>query len=122
MSYNRVIPRDLFNEGNLLKCYGQIYLNLETMRVQAELVDDGSLDKGSPFRITQDDADGSIEILNVYLRVRGKRCRLARPLNARRAFPLYCYESETSDEIDVFNDDGSFTADMVQFLKGDDHG
>ncbi len=27
--YARVIPRDLFNEANLLKCFGNLYLRLE---------------------------------------------------------------------------------------------
>lgn len=118
MSYNRVIPRDLFNEANLLKCHGQIYLNLERLNVQAELVDDGSLHNGSHFRVHQDD-DGNLELLNVYLLAHGRRWHVRRPLNARRPFPLYLQpaDDDDSDEIDVFNDDGSFTAEMLAFLK-----
>lgn len=116
--YLRVIPRDLFNEGNLLKCYGQIYLNLERLNVDAQLLDDGSLDDGSPFRITQD-LDGNLTVLNVYLRVRGTRMPLRRPLNARSPYPLYMgferYGEE--DELAVFNDDGTFSKEMLDFLK-----
>ena len=32
--YNRVIPRDLFNEANLLKCMGQLYLCLEAANLK----------------------------------------------------------------------------------------
>lgn len=119
MSYIRVIPRDLFNEANLLKCYGQIYLNLEKLHVNAELVDDGSLENESHFRIYQDESSGGIFLLNVYLLVRGKRMRLERPMNSRKPYPLYLYESEESDAIAVFNDDGSFSAEMLAFLKGE---
>lgn len=120
MSYVRVIPRDLFNEASLLKCHGQIYLNLERMNVDAELVNDGSLDTGAPFRVSQD-LDGNLMVLNVYLRVRGTRMPLRRPLNARSPYPLYMgYQNAEGDEdeITVFEDDGTFTAEMVAFLKG----
>ena len=119
MSYIRVIPRDLFNEGNLLKCYGQIYINLERMRADAELVEDGSLENGQPFRIVQD-LDGNLTVLNVYLRVRGARMPLRRPLNARSPYPLYMlYQNADGDEdeLAVFEDDGKFSADMLEFLK-----
>lgn len=32
MSYFRVIPRDLFNEASLLKCYGRLAILLDDMR------------------------------------------------------------------------------------------
>lgn len=120
-TYRRVIPRDLFNEGNLLKCYGQIYLNLERMRADcdAELVEDGSLEDGQPFHVTQD-LDGNLTVLNVYLRVRGVRMPLRRPLNARSPYPLHMlYQNAEGDEdeIAVFEDDGKFTAEMLAFLQ-----
>jgi hypothetical protein len=32
VSYFRVIPRDLFNEASLLKCYGRLAILLDDMR------------------------------------------------------------------------------------------
>ncbi len=32
MTYKRVIPRDLFNEANLLKCYGALWIALDNAR------------------------------------------------------------------------------------------
>ncbi len=64
MAYLRVIPRDLFNEGNLLKCLGRIYINLESLPgISAELVE-----TGGPFHIEQNEDDGSIYV------------RIARPM------------------------------------------
>lgn len=120
MAYIRVIPRDLFNEANLLKCYGQIYLNLERIRADAELVEDETLEAGAPFRVSQD-LDGNLTVLNVFLRVRGVRVPLRRPLNARAPYPLYMrYQNADGDEdeLPVFNDDGTFSDEMLKFLKG----
>lgn len=56
MSYNRVIPRDLFNESSLLKCLGRLYICLEnTPGHAAELQQ-----VGREFDIRQSDDDGSI--------------------------------------------------------------
>lgn len=113
MTYVRIIPRDFFNEANLLKCYGQIYLNLEKMGLEDCLfhTDDG------PFDVIQDKADGSTYLLNVHLIVRGRSVPLRRPLNSRDPYPLYAYIGEEDEPIEVFNDDGSFTEDMVHFLR-----
>jgi hypothetical protein len=114
MSYNRVIPRDLFNEASLLKCYGRIYINLETANLQnVELAHDGDA-----FDVQQDESSGGLFVANVVLKVRGKSCRLHRPLNSRETWPLYLTD-ENEEEIDVFTEDGSFSAEMEAFLRGD---
>ena len=84
MSYIRVIPRDLFNEANLLKCYGQLYLLTEGLS-HVELVQD---DAGPPeFRIEQD-IDGGLYITNVELHVNDEVVDLIRPLNSRQPHAL----------------------------------
>ena len=113
MSYLRVIPRDLFNEGNLLKCYGQLYLNLEKLRLEECLEHHAETDQ---FRIRQNEADGSLSIGNVILIVRGQQVHLSRPLNARTAYPLWA--STGDHDYKVFNDDGTFTDEMRDFLLG----
>lgn len=114
MSYLRVIPRDLFNEANLLKCYGQIYLNLEKLG----LPDVGLEHDGSAFEIEQDPGDGSLTVANVPLNVRGEFFYPYRPINSRYPWPLYV-DPEAGAEIAMFNDDGSFSDDMIYFLKGE---
>lgn len=113
MSYRRVIPRDLFNEGNLLKCYGQLYLNLEKLRLEECLEHHADTDQ---FRIRQNEEDGSLTIQNVILVVRGRQVKLSRPLNARSPYPLWAIVED--DELQVFNTDGTFTDEMREFLTG----
>lgn len=113
MSYSRVIPRDLFNEANLLKCLGKLYLNLETY---------GNIDNvrlsndGDDFIIDQNENDGSIYCVNVHLMKNGESVSLFRPLNSRIEWPLMFnnYEDETNL---VFDDFGHFTQEFVDFLK-----
>lgn len=113
MSYTRVIPRDFFNEGNLLKCYGQLTLNLELVNADGIVFEHD----GEPFCIEQDESSGGTTITNVELIVRGVGYRLYRPLNSREPWPLYLV-NESEEELAVFTDTGSFTDEMVAFLKG----
>lgn len=111
MSYFRVIPRDLFNEANLLKCYGRIFINLETCgAVDATLEHDGEA-----FDVVQDE-DGCLSIANVDFIIRGERQVLYRPLNSRAPWPLYL-RTPAEEEIAVFTDDGSFSAEMLAHLQ-----
>ena len=113
MSYVRVIPRDLFNEANLLKCYGKIYINLEIANIAGvELEHDGE-----PFDVRQDESSGAIYVSNVHLMVRGEPCELRRPLNSREPWPLVLID-ERENEIPVFNEEGGFSPEMVEFLRG----
>lgn len=111
MSYLRVIPRDLFNEGNLLKCYGQLYLELEKLRMEDCLEHHADKDQ---FRIRQNDDDGSLTIQNVILVVRGRQVHLRRPLNARSSYPLWAIVED--DELQVFNSDGTLTDEFRFFM------
>lgn len=119
MSYLRVVPRDLFNEANLLKCYGQIYVNLEKLNLRD--VDFVHLDddtRPGPFNVQQDPASGAIYVANVRLEVRGRTCQLHRPLNSRDAWPLYL-TTENGVELAVFTDSGSFSQEMSAYLLGE---
>lgn len=112
MPFRREIPRDLFNDANLLKCYGQIYIALETAQApDAELEHDGAA-----FDIQRDDGDGSTWVGNVTLKVRRKPVRLFRPANSKYRWPLYFFDNE-GDEVEVFADDGTFSQEMLNFLR-----
>lgn len=87
MSYARVIPRDLFNEANLLKCLGQLYIALDNEQghdAVLELTDDTG-----GWEIDQSPDDGSIRAWNVRLTVKGVDIPLYRPLNSRQPHPLW---------------------------------
>jgi hypothetical protein len=110
MSYTRVMPRDMFNDSNLLKCMGCVYINLEKLNLRhAELEPDAE-----SFDIEQNPDDGSTYVANVPLIVNGERYRLFRPLNSREPFPLYVIAGD--EEISVFNDNGSFDIDFLSFI------
>lgn len=114
MSYQRVIPRDLFNEANLLKCYGKLWIELDRLNLPGvSLTQD---EEGAAFDIWQNPDDGAITLLSVLLLVRGEEVPLWRPLNSREPWPLYALVGDT--ELAVFNDDGTLSSDMVDFLKG----
>lgn len=116
MSYRREIPRDLFNEANLLKCYGRLWLCLEQVpsAVGADLI---HLHPTGSFQIHQNPADGSITILNVQLHVRGARYHLYRPLNARDPWPLYAERYDDipdAESLAVFDDAGNLSDEFRQ--------
>lgn len=110
-NYQRVIPRDLFNEGNLLKCLGRVYINLEKLAMESALKHDGEA-----FEISQDQDSGALIVLNVTLRLGKEEYTFYRPLNSRYAWPLKLRLSD-DEEIDVFNEDsGEFSTDMLRTL------
>jgi hypothetical protein len=117
-NYIRVIPRDLFNEASLLKCLGTLYIALENVPDcdQAEFAV-GDVDS---FDIHQDSNDGSIYVANLPFVVAGRACHLSRPLNSRQPWPLWLSDRDNDDfdRIEVFNEQGKLSSDMLAFLKG----
>lgn len=112
-NYSRVIPRDLFNEANLLKCLGQVYLNLEQLNIEGvELVGD-RIEDG--FDIVQDEADGSLSCHNVLLKVQNGYYEFRRPLNSREPWPLYMLGP--IEDTPVFTNTGHFSDQMLIFLN-----
>lgn len=112
MSYQRVIPRDLFNEANLLKCFGTLYLRLETLAIEGVSLEHDD----EAFDIDQDENTGGLYIRNVALIVRGQRMGMWRPLNSRHAWPLYL-NTPDDEEYSVFDDEGNLSAEMLNFLQ-----
>lgn len=106
MTYPRIIPRDLFNEANLLKCYGQLaLLELEGLLPQLKIEHDGE-----PFQIEMDPSDGSLYIDNIKLIFNGVPLPVSRPLNSRNSWPLYC----TVTGNPIFDEKGNFIYEAVQ--------
>ncbi len=111
MSYRRVIPRDLFNEANLLKCLGQLYLHFDKLaphRVSMEL-------DGATFDIEQDQADGSISVGNLIITIKGQYWRHSRPLNSRYPWPLYLLRGD--EAIPAFHDSGDLSSELRDLLE-----
>lgn len=111
MNYVRVIPRDLFNEASLLKCWGQLEIALtDKVRDHAATIEHD----GGAFDIVQDQGTGSITVQNLSLIVHGRRRAVFRPLNSREPWPLWVWGDE--DDIRVFDTDGQLSADFRAFI------
>ena len=116
--YIRVIPRDLFNEANLLKCLGRLVLCIESApRVVVE-------HDGGPFEVVQNDDDGSISLFGFYVQVAGSALSLWRPLNSRHPWPLMAAVEGDHDvePVPVFCDDGELSPEFLSLvgLENDD--
>jgi len=114
MTYRRVIPRDLFNEGSLLKCYGRLAILLDQYGASGFAFPEDVTE----FEIVQRPEDGAIFIVNLPLTKGDIEYRLLRPLNSRRPWPLYAenVNDPSGDWIEVFNDDGYLTAAMRELI------
>ncbi len=117
MSYLRVIPRDLFNEANLLKCMGKLWIETERFqsnfaacpRVQIE-------HDGEPFEIDQND-DGALSVVNVTLYLHGEPCELWRPCNSRLAWPLRLRSENGLEDVEVFDETGKLSAELLSIIQ-----
>lgn len=114
MAYQRVIPRDLFNEANLLKCLGSLYISLQG-RIDGAGFDVEDVDR---FDIQQSEADGSIYVANLPFSIGGTSYHLFRPLNSRASWPLYLTATDDSDfdVVSVFDDNGSLSKRFLALL------
>lgn len=118
-NYRRVIPRDLFNEANLLKCLGRLYIELERAETSWRHKARYDVEDVASFDIVQDENDGSIFVRNLPFSIDGQRYHLARPLNSRRPYPLWLTHPDNPDfePVDVFNDDGTLSDDFKTQLS-----
>jgi hypothetical protein len=110
-NYIRVLPRDLFNEASLLKCYGRLWILLDethghTARFETE--------DSEVFDIVQDEASGAIYVRNISFTVDGTEMSLTRPLNARSEWPLYVESDDAC--VAVFDDAGNLSQEMRAFI------
>lgn len=114
-NYIRVLPRDLFNEANLLKCLGRLWIALDETAAGhgARFVTEDV----PAFEIEQDPSSGAIYAANVRFRVYGTYCRLTRPLNSRRSWALYAEPDDDADPVDVFDDEGNLSDEFRAFIR-----
>lgn len=117
--YIRVIPRDLFNEANLLKCLGQLYIALENLHGQHRAK--YAIEDVERFDIHQSPDDGSIYVANLPFMIDGRIYHLSRPLNSRQPWPLYATLSwpqpgEEQTVTAVFTDEGKLSAEFLKLI------
>jgi|WetSurMetagenome_2_1015567.scaffolds.fasta_scaffold420015_2 hypothetical protein len=120
MSYRRVVPRDLFNESKLLKCLGQLSVNILDGKLLAYGTEDQLEDEDEGFKIDNNE-DGDISCSNYHVFTKlGKKDRtelyLRSRLNSRLNYPLIC-ETIHNEIIEVFDDKGKFSVEFIKYLK-----
>lgn len=109
--YKRVIPRDLFNEAKLLKCIGQVCLNILDNKTPVEMK---IYSDQEPFDI-QLMKDGSLIVMNVEISIKNKFYIFSTTYNSKANYPLYVEFNDIDYE--VFNDDGTWSEDFINFCK-----
>lgn len=114
MSYQRVIPRDLFNEADLLKCLGRLYILTEGHIPKVRI-----LHTGNAFNIVQDSCDGSIYCGNICVIIGSRIYDHFRPLNSRKPWPLWLRLRADPDAEDfrAFDDQGNLSDEMKGLLS-----
>lgn len=109
MCYERVIPRDLFNESKLLKCLGRLALLIhDGLPYRLTVLHDRPADG---FEVEQNTGDGSIYCANLLFYLDGQLLHLSSVYNSKSPYPLTC--DEANGEY-VFDDDGSLSAEFVE--------
>lgn len=112
-SYVRTLPRDLFNEADLLKCWGRLWTSLDDAGWRSTSIEP---EVAEEFVIVQDEGSGAIAVQNLALKIDGVEHWVERPLNSRRPWVLRITGAEgvTGDfeEVEVFDERGEFTQAM----------
>ena len=110
INYQRVLPRDLFNESKLLEQIGRICLSIHDSQLTGLSFDYD----GSPFDIQLSD-EGSLYISNLeFLDAEGLPVSFMTNYNNRDKNPLLAHDREAEEDYLVFDDRGDFTD---RFLK-----
>lgn len=112
-NYNRVHPRDLFNESMLLKSVGRLSLLITNGESPEGLEMD---EESDGFDVRQND-DGDIFINNIEIRIHGVPHFFGTPMNSRKNYPLFC-QTEDWDVYEVFDTSGNFKQEFLDYVEG----
>ncbi len=116
MSYQRVLPRDLFNEAKLLKCLGQLALLIHDNKCGKLCMElDDSEREG--FKIGQALGDGTLYCENIECRLGDEMVAVGAPYNSKQPYPLTFLTADHDGP--VFNDDGSLSEEFQALLFGE---
>lgn len=111
VNYNRVFPRDLFNEAKLLKCIGRLALLILDFRTPCEIE---MKEPEGPIIIGLRD-DGFLQAVNVEIEVKGNVYDFVTNYNSKSQYPLFVEHRNT--QYPVFDEDGEFDKEFVAFTK-----
>jgi hypothetical protein len=109
--YQRIIPRDLFNEAKLLKCMGRLCLLIHDDMTPVEM----SFDEVDKFEIGQLKSDGALTIANMHVYIKGKEFLFKAQYNNKHNYP-FKLEHDDAD-YQVFDENGNFDQEFLDFCK-----
>jgi len=108
-NYNRVIPRDFFNEAKLLKCMGQLALMILDNKTPVKM----SIEEtGEPFEVALLD-EGSLTVTNYRVIIQDNEFLLKTTYNSKSNYPLIC--DNDGEEYTVFDESGNFDQEFIDF-------
>ncbi len=114
--YERVLPRDLFNEAKLLKCLGRLCLLIHNELCSLTMEHDDSVCRG--FDIRQDAAEGSLYCSNLHFFTPKKRRILVYSFyNSHEEYPLGHTDDRTHEECEVFTPQGKLTEEFLAAIQ-----
>jgi hypothetical protein len=112
LNYDRVLPRDLFNEAKLLKCVGRLCL----------LIHDDKAPDGVKFEHNSDafeigmTTDGDLTISNIKFFINDKEIMFVTRYNNKANYPFFVQDEEYLDHR-VFDEQGNLDNEFIQFCK-----
>lgn len=112
LNYDRVIPRDLFNEAKLLKCVGRLCLLIHDDKAPDNVKfehDSGSFEIGMT-------TDGDLTISNVKFSINDKEFMFIARYNNKSNYPFFVQDEEYLDHR-VFDEQGNLDLEFVEFCK-----
>lgn len=115
--YNRVIPRDLFNEAKLLKCMGHLCLKIHDHMTPIVMEIDEEQEDGEPieaFNIGLMD-EGYLAIDNLYIRIKDRPYLFKTQYNSKANFPLFIQDDDC--EYRVFDERGEWDSEFLEFCN-----
>ena len=115
-TYQRVIPRDIFNEAKLLKCLGMLCLHVHDGKAgRLKFHHDDEVYKG--FSIESRWSDGGLYCENLKFTIDDREVKVYGVLNSRENYPLL-FEHDDA-EYEVFNEDSFLSDDFRELILGE---
>lgn len=115
--YDRVFPRDLFNEAKLLKCAGILCLKILDCQAPQSLTYNDENNTGIQIGISE---DGGLSIVNLKVFVNKKRAVFVTTYNSKSPYPFYLRSYgkryDEYEDIPVFTEAGDFDPEFIEFV------
>ena len=110
-NYQRIIPRDFYNESKLLKCIGLLSLNILDNSTPCKIEIEES---GEAFNVVLLD-DGYLTIINYPIKVKDLEILFKTTYNSKANYPLYAELNYVN--YCVFDESGKFDSEFLELIN-----